>query len=378
MLDDVRRLLDRDGWPGAGAGDQRPPRATGIAELRAEIARRVRRQAGDPAPASRPTCGPWPAGSTRQCGTGKPRSLAPGRVAALDDAFAEAAGVPTVVDAVERSTRLRAGRATGWPVVAWLSRLRPDPLRRLHLDLGPQAQADHRPGPHVDAGGDPGAAGEGGHRGPRARRRRVGRAGPAVGGRGAPGLDLAASTTSATGSTPRSPPPTSASPGSRAGRASCGCCSGCCPGRAGRRGWTVVLAASGSLGDDSVPVGGVALPMVLLVGGVVLGIVLALVCRLLVAVTARSRAAAADRQLRDAVREVSHELVVTRSRRARGLRTVRTGLDAALGSSRAHAAAPATTLLTLTTVRRRRWCRGTGRGRRSPPSPRPRIARRRP
>src|SRR5262249_49275082 len=37
---------------------------------------------------------------------------------------------------VERSTRMRAGRATGWPVVSWLSRLRPDPVRRLHLDLG--------------------------------------------------------------------------------------------------------------------------------------------------------------------------------------------------------------------------------------------------
>ena len=57
-------------------------------------------------------------------------------MAALDDAFAEAAGVPTVVDAVERSTRMRAGRATGWPVTSWLSRLRPDPLKRLHLDLG--------------------------------------------------------------------------------------------------------------------------------------------------------------------------------------------------------------------------------------------------
>ena len=30
-------------------------------------------------------------------------------------------------------------RATGWPVTAWLSRLRPDPLKRLHLDLGDAA-----------------------------------------------------------------------------------------------------------------------------------------------------------------------------------------------------------------------------------------------
>ena len=69
-------------------------------------------------------------------GTARTRALSPERVAALEDAFADAAGVPTVVDAVEPSTRLRASRATGWPVIAWLSRLKPDPLKRLHLDLG--------------------------------------------------------------------------------------------------------------------------------------------------------------------------------------------------------------------------------------------------
>ena len=31
------------------------------------------------------------------------------------DALAESAGVPTVVEAIERSTRMRARQATGWP-----------------------------------------------------------------------------------------------------------------------------------------------------------------------------------------------------------------------------------------------------------------------
>ena len=44
--------------------------------------------------------------------------------------------MPFVVDAVQRATTLRARRATGWPLTAWVSRLRPDPLRRLHLDRG--------------------------------------------------------------------------------------------------------------------------------------------------------------------------------------------------------------------------------------------------
>jgi hypothetical protein len=58
------------------------------------------------------------------------------RRAELASAFADAAGVATVVHAVEQSTKARGRRATGWPVTAWLGRFRPDPLRRLHLDLG--------------------------------------------------------------------------------------------------------------------------------------------------------------------------------------------------------------------------------------------------
>ena len=58
---------------------------------------------------------------------------------------------------------------------------------------------------------------------------------------------------------------------------------------------------------------------------------LALVCRLLVALTARSRARAADKRLRDAIREVSEELVVEADRGgARRLREVRAGLATAL------------------------------------------------
>ncbi len=57
-------------------------------------------------------------------------------------------------------------------------------------------------------------------------------------------------------------------------------------------------------------VGGLPVPTLLLLGGVVLGIGLALRRRVLVAATARSRAAAADKVLRAAVHEVAQELVV--------------------------------------------------------------------
>ena len=69
----------------------------------------------------------------------------------------------------------------------------------------------------------------------------------------------------------------------------------------------------------------------MLVGGVVLGIVLALVCRVLVAVTARRRARAADRRLRTAISEVSQELVVAPVEAELAAYTqVRDGLAAAL------------------------------------------------
>src|SRR5262245_5514248 len=135
MLEDVRRLLDNDGLQKVPVIATSARHGEGMAELRAEIARRVankksnrqRVEADLRAVAAR---------LNEECGTGKPRSLAASRVQAMEEALAESAGVPTVVAAVERSTRMRAGRATGWPVVSWLSRLRPDPVRRLHLDLG--------------------------------------------------------------------------------------------------------------------------------------------------------------------------------------------------------------------------------------------------
>lgn len=46
---------------------------------------------------------------------------------------ASGAGVDVVADAVAASYRHRAGAVTGWPLTAWLLRLRPDPLKRLHL-----------------------------------------------------------------------------------------------------------------------------------------------------------------------------------------------------------------------------------------------------
>ena len=52
----------------------------------------------------------------------------------MNNALGKAAGVPVVTEAVGKAWRHRGGLATGWPVLAWLAKFRPDPLRRLHLD----------------------------------------------------------------------------------------------------------------------------------------------------------------------------------------------------------------------------------------------------
>ncbi|BBY17069.1 GTPase [Mycolicibacterium litorale] len=51
----------------------------------------------------------------------------------LRGSLAGAAAVPTVVDAVGRAYTRRGLAATGWPPVRWIPKLRPDPLRRLGL-----------------------------------------------------------------------------------------------------------------------------------------------------------------------------------------------------------------------------------------------------
>jgi GTP-binding protein EngB required for normal cell division len=135
LLADVRRLLEEDGLGGVPVLTTSAVRGDGIEELRAHLVRRVQRKH-----VSRDRLlADVDAAATRlgaATGEHQPEDLDRATRTALVDAFASAAGVPVVVGAVERSTRTRARQATGWPVTKWLSRLRPDPLRRLHLDVG--------------------------------------------------------------------------------------------------------------------------------------------------------------------------------------------------------------------------------------------------
>jgi hypothetical protein len=77
--------------------------------------------------------------------------------------------------------------------------------------------------------------------------------------------------------------------------------------------WLGALAVTSYLKLSEPPtpdVSAIPVPTALLIGGVALGILLAVLCRVLVGRSARKRARRADRRLRAAVDEVTDELVV--------------------------------------------------------------------
>jgi hypothetical protein len=255
-------------------------------------------------------------------------------VAALEDSFAEAAGVPSVVETIEEATRTRAGRATGWPVTSWTSRLRPDPLKRLNLELGEAGR--HLTGRVTSAM----------PRTTQVQRARIDTEVRAVADDvsaplARPWADAVrrASTSRLTELNDRLDAALAETEldvdrmpvWTRLVRvlqwlllliALVGAV------------WLVVLAVDPSGGADlsSAPgVGGVPAPLVMLVGGVVLGLLVALVCRLLVSGTARSRARATDHRLRAAIGGVAEELVVAPvNAELAAYDRVRTGLERAL------------------------------------------------
>ena len=145
-LVDLRALLDREGLAATPLLAVSARTGAGLSELRGELAHRVgaRRAATERlvadvrggAAALAVHCPEAPAGGgARRWGrsaadTGSTTGYA---LDELTDALADAAGVPTVVTAVERSTRRAGTGRTGWPLLRWTRKLRADPLGRLHL-----------------------------------------------------------------------------------------------------------------------------------------------------------------------------------------------------------------------------------------------------
>lgn len=242
-------------------------------------------------------------------GDGEAAGVRSAAKARLADELAVAANVPAVVQAVSQSYRLESVRRTGWPVTRWLSRFRPDPLRRLNLRSNAPAGLNRTSLP-------PAGAPE------RARTDAAVREFADAASAGAPGPWRAAIRGAAREGRDRLP--------DALDQAIAGTDLG-----ANRRAWwwgifnvvqwlalVTVLGGLGWLGVlaglgyfqmpvPEVPrVEGWPVPTLMIAFGVVLGIFLAITGRVIAAGAARARAARARRRLNAAVAAVAQELVV--------------------------------------------------------------------
>jgi energy-coupling factor transporter ATP-binding protein EcfA2 len=298
-LADLRRLLDAEGLSGVPVLPVSARTGAGLDELRALLTKRVaeRRAATD-----RLTADARSAARALGAHCGE----AGGRVSAepsddLVDALADAAGVPAVTSAVERSARRHGTARTGWPLLRWTRRLRPDPLRRLHL--GDEAARTSLP----EAGGVTRAAmstalrrtrdrtGEGL---PQAWRDDLRRTLDVSEERLADRLDRAVASTDLG---PERVPAWQRGVGALQWLLVLAAVAGAL--------WLLALVALGFLRlDDVVPlprVEGIPLPTLLLIGGLLAGALLAVVARPIVRFGARRRARRARRRLLDRVAEVA-------------------------------------------------------------------------
>ncbi len=82
----------------------------------------------------------------------RPKSSTDRLARPLTDALSEAAGVPVVVEAVAKAHRHRSVAATGWPPTRWIRRFRPDPLRRLRLGTSTERNSGQASAPDGPVG----------------------------------------------------------------------------------------------------------------------------------------------------------------------------------------------------------------------------------
>jgi GTP-binding protein EngB required for normal cell division len=141
VLGDLKRLLEEDGLEGAPVLATSAKQPGMLTELREKLEKTVaerqaalRRLAGDLDSVGEHLAdmiGPPAAEDEVDRAT----------IRQLADALAASAGVPAVAEATGNAYRHRAAASTGWPIIRGLRRLRPDPLRRLHLSSEPVSTA---------------------------------------------------------------------------------------------------------------------------------------------------------------------------------------------------------------------------------------------
>ncbi|MGH3334151.1 MAG: GTPase family protein [Nocardioidaceae bacterium] len=312
MIDDLKRLLRADGLDGVQVIATSAREGTGIPVLKKVISSRV---AAKKATRTRLLADVTTAAKGMQAenGIAEPGDVARARKSELVDAFADAAGVPTVVNAVEKAARVRAGRATGWPVTSWISSFRPDPLKRLHLDLGAT-------GKELTA-----AALTSVPQATQVQRARVDTVVRAVADDAADALTAPWASAVRKASVSRLPDLNDALDKAvqstelgvslapfwwRLVRAVQWLLIAVAVSGAVWLGGLAVMAYFRMSLPETPDYGGLALPTLMLLGGVAVGILLAVLSRSLAGLSARAKARAAERRLREAIGEVTERLVV--------------------------------------------------------------------
>lgn len=325
---DLARLLERDGIPGSKVIATSTRTGEGIDALGERL--HVAVAAAD---ASRHRLGLDLADSARRLARSVgEREVEVDRLGSgeLVDALARAAGVPTVVAAVERDYLMQSAARTGWPLTRWVQGLRAAPLKRLRLDRAEAGitDADVRavlgrssippPTRSARAAVDLAARRLGEHAGqglPTRWADAVADAAAPYDERLADELDQSVLRTSLRGRDPLWWGLLGALQLLLAAAAVVGLL------------WLVVIAVAGWLQLPDLPtydIGPFATPFVLLVGGLLGGLLVAGLGRVIARAGARRRGAAADKRLREAIREVADRVVVepvravlARHRRAR-------------------------------------------------------------
>jgi GTP-binding protein EngB required for normal cell division len=308
VLESLRGILARDGLGRVQSLGTSAVTGDGIEEVRAAIRRVVlqreasaKRLAADVARESNRLAA--------ESGDGEAAGVKSGAKARLADELATAANIPLVVEAVARSYAIESTRRTGWPVTRWLVRFRPDPLRRLNLRRNESPAVNRTSLP-------PAGAPE------RARTDAAVREFADSASAGAPGPWRAVIRSAARDS--RDQLPDALDQAIAGTELSAGKGSWWWPlfnmvqwlallTVVGGLGWLGVLAVLGYL-QFPVPqvpkIEGWPVPTVMIIGGAALGIFLAVTGKLIGAVAARVRAAAAGRRLKSAVAAVADRRVV--------------------------------------------------------------------
>ncbi len=143
---DLRRLLDAEGLSAVPIVAASAVTGQGIDTLRSRLSSLI---ADKKAAAQRLSADLSVAatGLSEQLGSGEVPTISAQQRSRLGTELSRAAGSDVVTQAVVAATRRRGTLITGWPVLKWVASLRPDPLRRLHLDrlTGRKAKGEIEP-----------------------------------------------------------------------------------------------------------------------------------------------------------------------------------------------------------------------------------------